>query len=424
MLVKRVVLLDFRLTVLLLLSLLLQACSATTQVRSTDPRFSHVVNYKDTLSDDHPDHLKQLFFIPEDFKNEVKNKFGNFSSKNRAAKELGHWLIRPDGFGLKYDLKANLIPSHALEEKLGNCLSFTLLIIELADSLGITIEANQVDLPGSWGESGDEDFVFYRHLNGIMKVGGDTQILDLAIEDYNFAYPQRVISKQQSAALMYSNKGVDALRENDLETAEHYLKLSISYFPENADMWVNYGALQKAQKDYQLAEASYLQALKISDKNNLAASNLERLYTNQGEEGKAQLFAKKAERARNKNPYYLFKNAKQHFYDQDYDLALKTVKKSIRYHKKDHRFYALRSMIYQAQRNYFQALKDLARATTVADQEDDRDRYKERAQAIVAQLESGDAVEDKVKLTTKQDARAASNERRARTVICNARLQC
>ena len=416
--------LEFRLTVLLLLSLLLQACSATTQVRSTDPRFDHVINYKDTLSEDHPDHLKQLFYIPEDFKDEVKNKFGHYSSHNRAAKELGHWLIRPDGFGLKYDIEANLIPSQALEEKLGNCLSFTLLIIELADSLGITIEANQVDLPGIWGESGDEDFVFYRHVNGIMTIGANTQILDLAIEDYNFAYPQRVISKQQSAALMYSNKGVDSLRENDIETADHYMKLSISYFPENADMWVNYGALQKAQNDYELAEASYLQALKISDKNNLAASNLERLYTSQGQVDKAKLFAKKAEKARKKNPYYLFKNAKQHFFDQDYDLALATVNKSIRYHKKDHRFYALRSVIHRAQKSYFEALKDLARATKIANHEGDRNRYQRKAQVIVARLESGDAIEDKVKLTIKPDSRDNPSNGSANRIVCTQSQDC
>ena len=383
----------FHSILLLALSLLLQACTTTAQNRSLHPLLADAVNYKDSINEQHPDHFNQLFYVPEDFKVEIKERFGHLQS-TEASSAMANWLISEDGFDLVYDIQANLVPSETLQQKRGNCLSFTLLIIELARSLNITIKANQVDLPGNWGESGEEDLVFYRHVNGVIKRGLKTQILDLAISDYNFAYPQRVITKPQSAALMYSNKGIDALRIKDFETAFHYLRLAVSYFPENPDMWINLGALYKAQEKFKVAEVSYLHALKLRDKNNLAASNLERLYRVTGETHKAQLYAKKAEKARRKNPYYLFKIATQQFFDMEYDAALGSVNKAIKQHKKDHRFFALRSKIHRARNYYIDALEDLARATLVASHEGDINRYQEKAHVIVARLQSGDAIEE------------------------------
>ena len=351
-----------------------------------------MLDYKHTLEQHHPDHINQILYVPDNFKIELEDRFGKFRSVD-AAKEMATWLISEDGYNLEYDVDANLTPSQALKHRRGNCLSFTLLIIELAKSLDITIKANQVDLPSIWGENGDEDLVFYRHVNGILKKGASKQILDLAIEDYNFAYPQRVISTEQSIALLYSNKGIDALRDKDLNSAQHYLKLAVSSFPENPDMWINYGAFLKASKNYDLAEASFLHALSLRDKNNLAASNLERLYRVLGQHKKAKLYAKKAEYARKKNPYYLFKIAKQQFFDGEHDKALKSINRSIRYHKKDHRFFALRSMIHRTQDQFIKALKDLARATLVSHQEHDIDRYQRKAEIIVARLQSGDAID-------------------------------
>lgn len=374
---------------LLLLSLLLQACTTTSQTPLVDPRFKQLINYKNTLAVDHPDHINQVIHLPDNFKHEIKQRFGRLRSID-AVHKMAKWLISKDGYDLKYDIDANLTPSEALEQRRGNCLTFTLLIIELAKSINITINANQVDLPDVWGENGDEDLVFYRHVNGIMKKGGNTQILDLAIQDYNFAYPQRIISQQQSVALLYSNKGVDSLRDRNHEKARHYLKLAVSAFPENPDMWINYGALLKANNEYDLAEASFLHALKLRDKNNLAASNLERLYRVLEQHKKAQLYAKKAEQARKRNPYYLFKIAKQQFFDGHSEQALNTINRSIRFHKKDHRFFALRSMIHQSQELYVKALQDLVKATRVSHKEDDINRYQEEAKMIIAKLQSSE----------------------------------
>ncbi len=375
-----------------MLSLLLQACISTSQTSSVDPLLTEAINYKETIDENHPDHLNQLFYVPEGFTSELQERFGRLDSI-RAANKIAKWLVSDDGYGLAYDIKANLTPSEAIEQKRGNCLSFTLLIIELGKNLDIKIEANQVDVPDEWGENGQEDLVFYRHVNAIMKHGLETQILDLAISEYDYGYPQRIISRIESAGLMYSNKGVEALAIEDFETALHYLKLAVSHFPDNPDMWINLGALYKAQHQYDEAEASYLRALSLRDKNNLAASNLERLYRLLGNSRKAELYAAKAEKARRKNPYYLFKVASQKFLDQHYDDALVSVNKAIKHHKKDHRFFSLRSEIHKAKEQYIKALEDLAQASLLTNEESDIIKYRESARSVVARLQSSGALE-------------------------------
>ncbi len=373
---------------IVLLSLLLQACASTPYKGNgkLNPELEHVLSYKERLEENHPDQLDKLFFVPDQMLQEVQSRFGHLQS-SRAASTLAKWLIDPDGYNLVYDISANLKPSNALEEKRGNCLSFTLLLIELADSINVEIRPNQVDLPDTWGDSGEDNLVFYRHINGIHKNYRQTQVLDLAIQDYDFAYPQRVISKEHAAALLFSNKGVDGLKENNYEKAFHYLKLSISHYPNNPDMWINLGAAYKSAGQLDLAEASFLHALGLRDRNNLAASNLERLYRSEGQQSKARHYAKKAERARKRNPYYQFKVAQSRFKQSHYDDSLNAVQKAIRFHNKDHRFFDLRSRIHFVKRRYVEALKDLDKAFRLAREDSYREEYQERVQNIIARIE-------------------------------------
>ncbi len=366
---------------------LISACTTTPSVDEQDPFITTIINYESTLGDNHPDSFENVFFLPESLREKVRRDFTN-KNKHTNASDLAYWLMSPDGRNLNYQLDANLKPVEAYEQRRGNCLSFTLLILELADELGINMQVNQVDLPDIWGQDDENDLILYRHVNAIFRSPRNTQIFDLALEDYKAGFPQRLISKRHATALLFSNIGIEHLKSGDAASALHYLRLSASVFPQNPDMWINLGAAYKYIGSYDQAEKVYLQALIGQDKNGLAASNLERLYRQQGKTILADRFEKKAANARNRNPYIHFKKAQNLFNGKSFGQAAKSIRRAIKLHDQDPEFYELSGRIKLARNNYLAALKDLETAHSLSQTAEERGRYAGKVKQVVAKVKA------------------------------------
>ncbi len=366
---------------------LVTGCTSTPKLDHTDKDFASIVNYKLSLPDEHSHRADSIFYLGDNVRNMVRANFKS-SSKHRSASKLARWLMRPDGHNMQYDIEANLTPSQAFSEGRANCLSFSLLLIELAAELDIELELNQVDLPDIWGEDELEDLVFYRHVNVVYKTPRHTQIFDLALEEYRPGFPQRIINKEHGVALLFSNIGVQELQAGNMSAAFHYLKLSVSMFPENADMWINLGAAFKRVGNIEMAEKIYLNAYSISDQNSLASSNLERIYRNRGNVSRANYFGKRALGARLRNPYMQYRLAQKAFDDREYRIANKAIKRAIRLHDADPKFYELRSRIRQLKNNYVAALKDLHKAYLLTQNSLQKGRYAHKADMVVARAKA------------------------------------
>ena len=362
----------------------LTACVSTEPIASKDKVINTVLDYQTVLPDNHPDSVEKIFQVSAAIKAQVKERIKT-KSQTRAAVELANWLIDPDGHGMVYDLDSNYQPQQAFERRTANCLSFTLLLVTLAQELGIDMQINQVDMPDMWGQdSSNGGFVFYRHVNAVLDLGHRKQIFDLALPDYREGFPQRFISQRQAAALLFSNIGVQKMYNEEWNAALHYLKLSVAIFPRNADMWINLGAAYKNIGRLEAAETVYLQAISISDKNSLAASNLERLYRQQGDLTKAEYYKKLTTRARQRNPYFHYRQAEQALANEQYALAQKSIGRAIKLHKTDPIFYALRSRIKQASFEYVDALKDLEKAYSLSNTESERANYLDKVTLLAA----------------------------------------
>ena len=371
------------------LSLILLAtvagCANTPTIESDDDLITSILNYEALLPENHPDSQSRVFDLSDEIRQRIRS---NFTSRDRHknARNLARWLMSPDGHNLTYDLEANLTPAQAFEQRRGNCLSFTLLLLELASELGINLQVNQVDLPDLWGQDEQNDLVFYRHVNAVFETNRSTQIFDLAMEQYRPGFPQRVIEKRQATALLFSNIGIGELKKDNVNSAIHYLRLSASVFPSNPDMWINLGAAYKHIGKLDIAEKIYLKAFSISDENALAASNLERLYRNQGRTALAERFHRLAKRARARNPYIHFQNAQVAYHKKDYKVASKHIKRAIKLHEDDPDFYELSSRIKQSRNQHLSALEDLAKAHQLSKTVKERDRYVNKVKMVLARV--------------------------------------
>jgi len=344
------------LSLLMVTSLIGCATSIPTTTGTNDKNILAILEYESSLSEKHVDSTESVFSLSDDIRQRIRDEFGSKRlTKHRKASDLARWLM---------------------------CLSFSLLLVELAQELDIKLQLNQVDMPDLWGEDELEHLVFYRHVNVVYESHRGTQIFDLAMEEYKAGYPQRVISQRKGMGLLFSNIGIQLLQENEMEKAFHYLKLSASVFPENADMWINLGAAYKQVNEFAIAEKVYLKALSIKDTNSLAASNLERIYRDRGQLSKSRYFAKRAKYARQKNPYIQYRLAKTAFESKEYSAAKKAIKRAIRLHGEDPKFYELSSKVNQVKNNYVAALKDLHKAQTLSQESLERGRYAHKFQLV------------------------------------------
>lgn len=340
------------------------------------------IQYEKNLPTGHPDRYQSITEISPRMKQLALEQL-NGVNKSRHARTIAYWLIDDDGLAMKYDIDSNFSPIEVFEKRRGNCLSFTILLINLSEQLGISLEYNEVDIPDSWGSNLENNVVYYRHVNAVTKSFREKQIFDLAMENYDARYPQRFISKRKAIAQLHNNRSMQAFQKNDFDQAMHYIKLAIALDPQSADFFSNLGSILKRNNQLKHAEAFHLAALKLEPRHLVASSNLERLYRSNGDNKRADLYAKRALKARNSNPYYLYKKAQEQITDKQYRQAKKSINRAKRLHEHDSRFFELSSRINQHLGNYKDAVNELLRAYEIATTETERGRYASKA-VIVA----------------------------------------
>lgn len=368
---------------LLLGACLLSGCASkpVSEAFSSADWVQEIIDYQYRLPADHPDQLSKLLTINDEMRTTVLERFSGLST-HRASEELAKWLISDEGHDMTYDIKASLPPVQAFNQRRGNCLSFTILLVSLAEELGIKIKYNAVDIPNTWGLDEELGMVSYRHVNGMLDRHGRRQIFDLAMEIYDSGYPQRVISREQALALLHNNKAVEFIRAGNLRRAIHPLKLAISLSPENPDLWVNFGVVMRRTGESKRAEIAFEHALYLDKYNGSAATNLEVYYRDLGMNSKADRYKRQAENSRKRNPYFYYQKAKEDYEQRSYRAALRSTKRAIQLHGKDPRFYELKSLISQQTQDYRSALKSLKKAYTLSVGAEQRDRYANKAQLV------------------------------------------
>lgn len=333
-----------------------------------------VLSYKESLPSHHPDRVENLLSIPAHISEEIVLRFGHLPD-NKAVEALASWLIKSDGNGLKYDINADLSPAVSFDLRTGNCLSFTILLVTLADVLNVAVEYNEVDVPEAWGSDGVNESVLYEHVNAIQISPLRKRIFDLAIGDYRYGYPQRLITENVAVAKLFSNRSISDLNTGDIESALHNGKVAASNAPSNSSIWGNLGVVYKRMGNLKRAEEIFMHSMSLDGFNIVSASNLERLYRAQGRHSRANRFSKLAQRARRNNPYFHFRRAESLLSGNQTELARKSLTTALRLHSNDPRFFELQSKIDLRQKNVLAALQSLGQAYKVAQRKKEKGRY-------------------------------------------------
>src|SRR5262245_17323898 len=127
-------------------------------------------------------------------------------------------------------------------DRVGNCLSFTMLFVGLARAAGLDARYQLVEVPPTWSD--DIGLVSVgKHINAIVATPPRAIVVDFNDEYFHEQYPTRVINDDDAAAFYYSNLGAEALGRRDNELSFALLTRAVRTYPDMAAAWVNLGVL-------------------------------------------------------------------------------------------------------------------------------------------------------------------------------------
>jgi Flp pilus assembly protein TadD len=244
-------------------------------------------------------------------------------------------------FTVIYDADSTLSATETFLQKRGNCMAFTLMMVAMARELGADAYFNQVDVPPVWGHDEAQTFVVYRHINMVSPSARGRRVVDFNLAAYDPVYDQIKLSDSAAFAQYYSNRAVERMKQDMREAAFLNIRKALELRPLDSDLWANLGAIYSRFGHTAEAELSYQQALQFKAGNLVAISNLERLYRNSDRAALADGYAKRARYHRERNPYYLYYQARNAYEHGEYQQAQKQLRRALWRYSDDHRFHFL-----------------------------------------------------------------------------------
>src|SRR5688572_28133249 len=275
-------------------------------------------------------------------------------------------------FSLEY-AEVTRTAAGTFHDRQGNCLSFTMLFVSLARAVGLPANYQSVVVPPTW--SNDGQVVVANHVNTAVITGrGEETVVDFNIRPYQSDHRSRRVNDSYALGLFYTNLGAEAMLRNDHAAALAYLREAVRVRPDIAGVWVNLGVLYARHGHYEHAEAAYLRALDVDNDEPSAMSNLSLVYQALGESELAAEYLHRVQSYRERNPYYHFASATKAYEEQQFEVALASVRKALRLKSDEGEFYELRGQVETALGRSRDAVESFGRARAYAEAEQVREQ--------------------------------------------------
>lgn len=283
----------------------------------------------------------------------------------RRAFNLAVATVDKNIMGFNYDASLTLPPAETFRRRTGNCMSFALMLVAMARHAGVDAHFEEVRVDPIW-RTNEETYINIKHINVIVGRNEDQYIVDVSGDVLGNQITSRRLTDQEAAAQYYNNLGIDALLDNDLPSALARLKQALEIDPNQAFLWSNLGVIYSRAGQLEDAEWAYLAALEMNSTETVAASNLHLIYERQGRYKEAEALARKVERHRRRNPYYLARLANEALDRQEYQDAIRLLRKSIRMKEEEYRFYGAMAQAQYLAGNHEEAMDNLDIARSLA----------------------------------------------------------
>ena len=301
--------------------------------------------------------------------------------------ELIDAIINGRTFGLEFDGKTHTA-SETFRLRQGNCLSFSNMFVAMARYVNLEASYQEVQIPPDWTIQNDV-FLLNRHVNVHVDMGPlDDHVVDFNIDDFKSSYDVRRIPDSRARAHYFNNMGVESMQADDTALALGNFRRAIADNDRQfSPAWANLGTLYSRNGHPDYAEAAYLLALRVDDRDLVAMSNLAGFYEQQGDSERAAMYRKRVMNHRRDNPYYRYQRARDAYEAEDYDTAISHLKYAIRKKNNEDQFYFLLGMCYLQKGDQRAARRWLSRAEEVAATDTLKHRYSSKLEMLLSEME-------------------------------------
>jgi Flp pilus assembly protein TadD len=273
--------------------------------------------------------------------------------------------------------------SGTFHDKQGNCLSFTILFVGLARAAGLTATYQTVEVPPSW--TNDGQVVIASHVNTVVRTGrGEETTVDFNVRTTQGEQYSRRVNDSYALGLFYTNLGAEALLRGENAQSLAYLREAARVRSDIAGLWVNLGVLYARYGHFERAEAAYLYAIEIDDRERSAFANLVLAYDALGETELAAEYRERVQNYRERNPYWHYASAERAYEERQFADALASLRRAVRLKRDEHEFYQLRGEVLAELGRSKDATQSFERAREFQVIEDARSRDRVRVEGIGA----------------------------------------
>ncbi len=272
-------------------------------------------------------------FLPE---SEIRKGFDAY-----AIQHFVNAVFAPGMLGLQYNSSATYTAQETFEKGNGNCLSAALLLASMLRYAGNDVYFQEVMVAPNWdrlsddNRYGDTSYKVTRHINIVSKLSSRSRVtyasntevgksantvtIDFNRTNAGIVNQRRAIRKtvkltdKEVFAQYYNNLAVEFMAVGNKRDAFNYYRKALDLSPRDPSLWSNLGVLYRRYQHYGVAEAAFLQALRLDSNSYSAMNNLVSLYTAIGAEKEKQYYLATIQNWRNRNPYYRYVLAQEAF---------------------------------------------------------------------------------------------------------------
>lgn len=223
----------------------------------------------------------------------------------KRLQRLTAFMFEPWGLGMEYDDSQTRTIAQTFADRRGNCLSFTLVFVELARLAGLDARMQEAEL-GRLSMPDERTVLYTGHVNAVVRLGRRTRTVDFDRNRALFPGSFRPVPKQRAMAHYYNNRGAELMAGPERGAADAYFDRAVRLDPSMVAAHSNRGVLHLRMGNpgrglRHLHAALVLDPLEVSTLANLIA-----LHRSQGNALPVANFEQRLQRIEGSDPYRYF----------------------------------------------------------------------------------------------------------------------
>lgn len=319
---------------------------------------------------------QDILALTEQMRAFVESSTGGVKDRAARSRRLLRSVMAPGLLGIRYGEEHTLSASDVFRTQSANCLAFSNLFVALAREAGLKAQFQDVLVAPDW-EMKDGSVTLRRHVNVVVDVSrGMSQVIDLGEARLNLLrLKSRRMTDDEAFAQFYNNLAIDYLHERDFQRSFFHIRKALTLDPNAAFIWSNLGVLLSRVNKLEHAESALLFAIELDAGEYASMVNLAAIYKAQERTEEAQLFAAKVERYRQQNPYFLLLTAREHYQAENFNAALKVLRRAINLKPEEALLHELLAKTHLRMDNKDAAKEALQKAAELSESIESRRRY-------------------------------------------------